>query len=137
LMSFLMLSATVVHAQTSTAQQAPLLSVFADIRSSTIRAVGAQIETVEVTAGGAILTVLRVNSNLNESTHAGRDNEANVIASIVAKAISDNPQFKNVTTIRDQYVARTAKGAVSKVFDKVDFHRNPKGAFVFSRRSGC
>jgi hypothetical protein len=100
-----MLSATIVHAQTSTAQQAPRLSVFADIRSSTIRAVGAQIETVEVTAGGAILTVLRVNSNLNESTHAGRDNEANVIASIVAKAISDNPEFQNLTTIRVQYVA--------------------------------
>jgi hypothetical protein len=120
-----------VHAQTSTTQQTPMSSVLADIKSATIRTIGAQTEAVEVTARGTILTVLRVNSNMNESTHAGRDNEANVIASIVSKAISDNPEFKKLTTIRVQYVTRTAKGAVGKIFDTVDFHKDPKGLFNF------
>jgi hypothetical protein len=66
-----------LHAQEATAQDAQRLSALPDIRTSIIRAIGAQNETVEVTVKGNVLTVWRPNSNMNQSTHAGRDKKSN------------------------------------------------------------
>ena len=99
------------------------------IQSSVIRAIAAQENTVEVTASGSVLTVSRVNSNMNGSTHAGRNNEAAAIAEIVAKAIGSDAGFAGVTTVRVQYVTRDAGGAEAKIVGTVDFRRNSLGVF--------
>ena len=80
----------------------------ASIGASIVKAIGAEAKTVKVTSSGSILLVTRVNSNMNGSTHEGRNNEAKVIAPFVAKEIVSNPQFGNVTTIRVEYVVRSS-----------------------------
>ncbi|MFZ1951508.1 MAG: hypothetical protein WB037_21765 [Pseudolabrys sp.] len=131
LFSFLAPSSATLHAQMSPPQEQP--SVLAEIRTAIIRSIGAQPETVEIAVAGNILTVLRINSNMNDSTHGGRDNEANAIAPIVSKAISGGPEFKNLTTIRVQYVIRSGPGAASKIIDTIDFRKAPSGSFEFHK----
>lgn len=107
-------------------------SVLADVRAAVARAIGAQDQTVEITVTDKVLIVLRVNSNMNGSTHAGRDNEANAIASIVSKAISGKAEFDNLVALRVDYVARSGADD-GKVIDSVEFREDPKGAFRFHR----
>jgi hypothetical protein len=107
-------------------------SVLADVRATIVRSIGAQDETVEITVTDKVLIVVRVNSNMNDSTHIGRDNEAIAIAAIVSKAISGKPEFDNVVTLRVDYVAR-AVGGDNKVIDSVEFRQDPKGDFRFHR----
>jgi hypothetical protein len=104
-----------------------------EISVSIVRAIGAQDKTVEITTTHTILKVLRVNSNMNEATHAGRDNEATAIASIVSKAISGKSEFTKLNTIRVQYVTRPSPNANSRVVDTVDFRKDPQGVFQFHR----
>ncbi|MGE5852858.1 MAG: hypothetical protein ACM35E_06920 [Deltaproteobacteria bacterium] len=111
------------------AQQAQQASVPAEIRMNIIGTIGAKPETVEIAQVGNIITVLRINSYMNESTHGGRDNEANAIAPIVAKDISGNEKSKNVNTIRVQYVIRSASGTTNKIIDTIDFRKSPSGNF--------
>ena len=98
---------TMLHAQDATAQDAQRQSALTDIRASIIRTIGAQNETVEVVLKGNVLTVWRPNSNMNQSTHAGRDNEAMVIAGVVSNAISGKPEFSKLVTIWVRYVVRS------------------------------
>lgn len=111
----------------------PQATVLAEIKTSIIRTVGAQAGTIDIAVTGNILTVLRINSNMNESTHVGRDNEANAIAPIVSKAISATPEFNNINTIRVQYSAGSAPGAASKIIDTIDFRKAPSGVFEFHK----
>lgn len=120
-----------LHAQVSSPQQAQ--QQFPEIRTTIIRTVGAQPETVEIAVSGNIVTVLRINSNMNETTHGGRDNEANAIAPIVAKGIAGKSEFKNLNTIRVQYLVRSASGEVSKIVDTIDFRKSPSGTFEFHK----
>jgi hypothetical protein len=107
------------------------IAALENMQKSVIQTVGAQEKTVEVTIRGNILTVMRVNSNLNDSTHGARNNEAIAIASVVTKAIGDSPKFKDVHTIRVQYLARSDSTAKGKVLDTVDFRKDPSGKFQF------
>ena len=107
------------------------IAALENIQKSVIRTVGAQEKTVEVTIRGNILTVVRVNSNLNDFTHGARNNEATAIASAVAKGIADSPNIKNVHTIRVQYQTRLGSAAKDKVLDTVDFRKDPNGVFQF------
>ncbi len=100
-------------------------------RTTIVQTIGAQPETVEIVANGSIITVLRVNSNMNEATHAGRDNEANVVGQIVSKAIAGSPSFKKFHTIRVQYVTRSKPGAPLKVIDTIEFRKSPSSSFQF------
>ena len=124
---------TALHAQIAPSQQAQQALVPPEIRTTIIKTIGALPETVEIVVSGNILTVLRINSDMNESTHGGRDNEANAIAPIVAKALSGNEKFKNLTTIRVQYVVRSASGAETKIIDIIDFRKTPSGTFEFHK----
>ena len=133
LFSLLPQSSATLLAQAPPSQEMPQPTVLAGIKTSIIRTVGAQAETVDIAATENILTVLRINSNMNESTHGGRDNEANAIAPIVSKAISGTPEFKNINTIRVQYLARSAPGAASKIIDTIDFRKAPSGLFEFHK----
>ena len=129
-LSLLSFQAETAHAQSTPIQQAQLPSALASTISG---AIGAEPNTVEITLADNILTVLRVNSNMNKSTHGGRDNEANVIGTIVSKAIVGIPDFKNLHTIRIQYVVRSDSGRSTKVIDSVDFRKSPAGSFEFHK----
>ena len=103
----------------------------ASIEASIVKAIGAEAKTVKVTSSGSILLVTRVNSNMNGSTHEGRNNEAKVIAPLVAKEIGSNPKFENVSTIRVEYVARSSPATKSRIVDSVEFRKGPDGVFDF------
>jgi hypothetical protein len=106
-------------------------AILANIKKSVIQTIGAQETAVEVMISGNILTVARVNSNLNDANHGARNNEAIAIAPVVTKAIEDNPEFKTVHTIRVQYLVRRKVGKKGKVLDTVDFRKDPNGKFQF------
>lgn len=127
------LSSATLLAQVPSSKAVQQPTVLADIRTTIIRTVGAQAETVDIAVTENILTVLRINSNMNESTHGGRDNEANAIAPIVSNAISGTPEFNNINTIRVQYVIRSAPGTASKIIDTIDFRKAPSGTFEFHK----
>ena len=121
---------TLAQSSPPQAQQSPL---FAEIQAKIVRTIGAAPLTVEIMQTGSIITVLRINSNMNEATHSGRDNEASAIAPIVADAVAGKSEFKNLTTIRVQYVIQSAPGTTSKVVDTVDFRKSPSGTFEFHK----
>ena len=103
----------------------------ASIQASIIKEIGAEENTVEVVTSGNVLIIARVNSNMNASTHAGRDNEANVIGSLVAKRIANVPKFKTVVTIRIEYIVRSAPTAKKEVVDSIEFRKGQDGVFDF------
>jgi hypothetical protein len=123
----------IAHAQAPATGSSQLAAVFADIEKSIVRAIGAQPNTVAISQTGNIFVVARVNSNLNEASHGGRDNEATAIASIVSKEISGKPEFKNVIAIRVQYLVRSERSGGDKVIDTVEFRKDSTGAFQFHR----
>jgi hypothetical protein len=122
------MTTTPLSAQSTSSLEAERAAVLSEIRTNVIRTIGAQDQTVEVTVAGPLLIVLRVNSNMNESTHAGRDNEATAIASIASKAVAGKPAFKDVISLQVRYVVRSASG-VDKVIDTVEFREDPSGVF--------
>ena len=126
---------SLAHTTGPSCAQAPAVpdAVLSDMRASIVRAIGAQDETVKITIERSILTVLRVNSNVNETTHGARDNEATVIASMVSKAISGKSKFNNLHTIRVQYAVRPATNANSRIIDTIDFRKDPQGVFQLHR----
>ena len=93
-------------------------------------AIGAQDKTVEISLDGSLLTALRVNSNLNASSHGGRNNEAIAIADLASDAIGKAPEFAGVHTIKVQYIKRGDANAVT-IIDTVEFRKNAKGVFEF------
>jgi hypothetical protein len=125
-LSCLVLPGAALQAQAPTTQSAPG-PVLADLKASIVRAIGAQEATVEIAVTDNILVVSRVNSNMNESTHAGRDNEATAIASIVSKGFSGKTEFKDLITLRIQY------SGDAKIIDTIEFRKDPSGAFVFHK----
>lgn len=120
---------TVMLAQTTPTVPKQVEST-ASIQASIIKEIGAEEKTVEVKTSGNVLIIARVNSNMNTSTHAGRNNEAKVIGSLVAKRIANVPEFKKVVTIRVEYLVRSTpkKG---KVVDSIEFRKGQDGVFDF------
>lgn len=100
----------------------------AGLQASVIKAIGAQAKTVEISLNGPLLMALRVNSNLNDSSHGGRNNEAIAIAVVASDAIGKTPGLAGVSTIKVQYIKRNAENAVT-VIDTVEFRKNAAGAF--------
>jgi hypothetical protein len=126
-------STALVRAQGPTVEDVRKLSTLVDIRQSVIRTTGAPAETVDISVTGKVLTVARINSNMNRSTHAGRDNEAKAIAAVVSERITGQPEFSSLVAIRVQYEMRsTILGkAHILVVDAVDFRASPEGRFQF------
>ena len=114
-MSALLLIAHTTVAPAQTNPSAARADTLGNIQAAVNKAIGAQVKTVEVTTSGGVLVVARVNSNMNASTHDGRNNEAKVIASIVAKSIGDESKFRTVSTIRVDYIIRATASPTSKV----------------------
>lgn len=110
--------------------QAPQQNGFLeDIRGSIVRTVELPNNSVEVAIRGNVLVVLRVNSELNRVSHSARNSDASAIGAVVSKAIADKSEYKNIHTIRVQYINRTTTGGHSKVIDTVDFRKSPTGNF--------
>ncbi len=125
---------SVVH-PAAHAQTAPAIGkqvrVPTSIEASIVKAIGAEAKTVEITSNGGTLLVARVNSNMNGSTHEGRNNEAKVIASLVAKRFGSDTKLGNVSTIRVEYSNRSAPSTKSIIVDSVEFRKGPDGVFDF------
>ena len=119
------------HAQALSTPDVQKSSILANMRASITRAIGAEDQTVEITMAGNLLIILRVNSNMNDATHGGRNNEATAIAAIISKAIFGRPEFKNLVTLTVQFVVRPAPGAKSSVIDTVEFREDPSGQFRY------
>jgi hypothetical protein len=128
LVGWLLVGLTTAQAQAASSA-GDQFGTLASIEKSIVKAIGAEAKTVKVTSSGGILLVARVNSNMNGSTHEGRNNEAQVIAPLVAKEIGSNPKFGNATTIRVEYVVRSSPATKSKVVDSVEFRKGPDGVF--------
>ena len=126
---FLIADTAAVSAQTT--PSAARADTLRNIQAVVIKTIGAQPKTVEVTASGDILVVARVNSNMNDSTHEGRNNESKQIGSIIARSIGASPRFRNVSTIRVDYMIRATASPTGKVVDSVEFRKGPDGAFDF------
>jgi len=116
--------------QTQSTQQS---AVLADIQKSVIRTIGAQENTVEVAVTGNILIITRVNSNMNNATHGGRDNEATAIAGVVSKAMVGKPEFNSIISLRVQYLAREAGDKTGKAIDTIEFRADLSGKFQFHK----
>src|SRR5579859_4615551 len=129
--AFCVQSGVALRAQVSTSQEAQR-AVLDGLRTSIIRSIGAQAPTVEIAVSDKVFTVLRVNSNMNRSTHAGRDNEAAAIATIVSEAIVGKHEFDSLVTLRVDYLDRSTSGE-SKVIDSVEFREDSAGRFRFHR----
>jgi hypothetical protein len=100
-----------------------------DARSLIIRTIGAEEGSVVIVRTEKTVTVERINSNMNGSSHGGRDNEAIVIGPIISQAIADKPEFKGVVVIRVQYMQRTS--AKDKIVDTIEFRKDAGGKFQF------
>jgi hypothetical protein len=123
-----------VFAQSLNSQDAKKHAVLAELEKSIVRVVGTEgqsIEIAEVTTAANILTVSRINSTINVAPHADRTIEANLIASIVAQAISGKPEFNNLIAVHVRYMTRSAAGGRDKVIDAVEFRKDLKGEFPF------
>jgi hypothetical protein len=131
LLSAMLLMAFTTVAPAQTTRSASRADTLGNIQAAVHKAIGAQLKTVEVTTNGDVLVVARVNSNMNTSTHEGRNNEAKEIASIVARGIGDKSKFRTMSTIRIDYVNRATASPTGKVVDSVEFRKGPDGVFDF------
>lgn len=99
------------------------------VRRSIIEKIGGREADVELAATPNILTILRVNSGMNASSHAGRNDEAATIAEIVITAMGTDPRFGKILVIRVEYVRRAAAPGFDHLVDIIEFRRSPSGAF--------
>jgi hypothetical protein len=115
-----------VNAQPNTTQ---INTAVQAIRLAVVKNLGSKDREVEVLRTGNVLTISRVNSNMNDAPHQLVSNEATSIASVVSKAIVDEPEFKGIHTIRVQYLDRSGSPAKNKVIDSVEFRKGKNGVF--------
>lgn len=84
----------------------------------------------ELSGTNVVLTVLRVNSSMNASTHQGRNNEATAIAlAIAAEFARRGAQYSRVQSISVDYVERAGTPAHDTLIDRIDFRKNAAGKF--------
>ncbi len=133
LITVLAQSSSTILAETTSSQVGMQNGQLSEMKTAIIRTIGAQEPTVQLAMAGSVLTVTRVNSNLNESTHAGRDNEARAILGAISNLITGKPEFKSLTTIRVEYVFRSVVGVVNRVIDAIEFREDANGLFQFHR----
>jgi hypothetical protein len=127
-MAFVLASAALLgvpHAQLAQSQEMSLDAV----KSAVLAATGYDGGAVELTATNVQLVVTIVNSKLNGSPAAERENEATRIASKIASIIADKPEFKGIQGIHVDYVKREADGGHTQRIDGIDFRKDPQGNF--------
>jgi hypothetical protein len=91
--------------------------------------IGAQEDSIEIVKKGKVLTITRINSSLNESSHQNRNEEAASIMAVVVKAIADVAEYNSLYSIAVHYTSRTNASSKTSVFDTIEFRKNQKGEF--------
>jgi hypothetical protein len=122
-----MLVLAFASANTVTAQQSSSDDALRVIASQSVSMPESQFE---LSGTNVVLTVLRVNSAMNASTHQGRNNEATAIAlAIAAEFARRGPQYSRIQSISVDYVERTGTPAHDTLIDRIDFRKNAAGKF--------
>ena len=122
----MLLSISVAGAQTN----ATTINTSAeDIRLAVVKNVGSPDKEVEVVRTGNVLTISRVNSNMNGAPHQLVSNEATSIAMVVSNTIGDKSEFKGIHTIRVQYLNRSGSPIKNEAIDSVEFRKGKNGKF--------
>ena len=100
------------------------------LRQIAAGSVGMPEATFEVSSNGAVLTVKRVNSTMNASSHQGRNNESAAIAKAITGVFAGNSaQYSGIQSISVDYVERAGAPAQDKLIDRIDFRKNAAGKF--------
>lgn len=122
-----MLVLAVASANTVTAQQRSSDDAMRVIASQSVSMPESEFE---LSGTSVVLTVLRVNSSMNASTHQGRNNEATAIAlAIAAEFTRRGAQYSRVQSISVDYVERAGTPAHDTLIDRIDFRKNAAGKF--------
>jgi hypothetical protein len=114
LLLLLMFAAETTQAQTSPTQVDQQRAFIENLRTSVVRTIGAQDSQVEAGIKGRVLVISRINSNLKETTHGARNNEASAIAPVVSKVLADKPEYKYIIAIRVEYMTRNISKDIAK-----------------------
>jgi hypothetical protein len=123
---FLSILTAQVSARAQTTQED---AFFNKTRMMIVKTIGAQDTAVELSGTPHYLVVLRVNSNMNDASHEGRNNEASAIASVVSKELGGQSVHGSVSAIRVEYIIRYGQSGGMKTIDTVEFRKNSKGIF--------
>lgn len=122
-----MLVLAVASANTVTAQQRSSDDAMRVIASQSVSMPESEFE---LSGTSVVLTVVRVNSSMNASTHQGRNNEATAIAlAIAAEFTRRGAQYSRVQSISVDYVERASTPAHDTLIDRIDFRKNAAGKF--------
>jgi hypothetical protein len=100
------------------------------IRGQLTQALGAPAGSLEVTSSAYLLTILRINTALNDTTHSRRSQEAERIARTVSEAIKGLPNGPKIVGINVEYVKRAGAGRRDRLVDRVELRKNPDGTFT-------
>ena len=122
----LLLSIGAASAQINTT---PSNTTTEEVRLAVVKNVGSRDKEVEVVRTENVLTISRVNSNMNGAPHQLVSNEATSIAMVVSDTIGDKSEFKGIHTIRVQYLNRSGSPVKNKVIDSVEFRKGKNGKF--------
>jgi hypothetical protein len=100
------------------------------IRGQLTQALGAPRGSLEVSTSTNLLTIRRINTDLNASNHSHRNQEAERIARVVSEAIKGLPNYSKILAINVEYIKRSAAGGRDQLIDRIDLRKNPDGSFT-------
>lgn len=100
------------------------------IRTRLTQSLGAPTASLEVSSTTSLLTVLRINTVLNGSTHSHRNQEAERIALTVSEALKGLPNAATIVAFNVEYVKRAKLGGRDRLVDRVEFRKGPDGTFT-------
>ena len=100
------------------------------IRGQLTQALGARAGTLEVSTTTTLLTILRINTALNNSTHSHRNQEAERIARTVSESLKGLPNASKILAINVEYVKRDKSGGRDHLVDRIELRKNPDGTFT-------
>jgi LPS O-antigen subunit length determinant protein (WzzB/FepE family) len=76
-----------------------------------------------------ILTILRINTPMNTSTHSARNADAARIAAAISESMKGLPDYSKILAISVDYVEQTEKSARNKLVDRIELRKNANGLF--------
>jgi hypothetical protein len=102
-----------------------------DLQKAAAAAARDKNAAIEVKPAAHQITITVVNSKQNDGTIVDRTAEAATIASAIAEATDNRPEFAQVMMIHVDYVKR--QGSTSTVIHGVDFNKAADGTFQLHR----
>ena len=93
------------------------------------QALGAPPTSVEVSRSTNVLTILRINTPMNNSTRADRNSKAGRIAAAISESRKGLPDYAKILAINVDYVERLEKTAKGELVDRIELRMNAKGPF--------